>query len=71
VKNHSEKYGMALSWEKLWRADKPEEGAVVLRSCRLDIGGGLKPHTPQKRSERDAGKADRLVPPDIENFKGQ
>jgi len=61
---------MALSWEKLWRADKPMEGAAVLRSCWLGYGSGLKPQTPQKRRKRDAGKANRPVPTVTENFEG-
>jgi hypothetical protein len=62
---------MALSWEKLWRADKLKKGAAVLRSCWLDRGGGLKPQIPQERKKRDAGKANRPVPPAIENFERQ
>jgi len=62
---------MALSWEKLWRADKLKGGAAVPRSCWLDRGGGLKPQIPQKRKKRDAGKANRLVPPAIKNSEGQ
>jgi hypothetical protein len=38
VKNHSEYNEMALSWEKLWRADKLKEGPVILTSYLVGIG---------------------------------
>jgi hypothetical protein len=70
MKNHAFSGRMALSWETLWKADKPKEGPAAPRSAQVGRFGKNTPDSCTKGKRGMTVKPISWVPSRLKTSKG-